>query len=269
MGAMRAPGLLLILMVAACGDDTGPPDARRPDAPPPGGTVSLTWTITDEGAPLTCAQVGSTLVSLTMVPQDQVFGVTDAFSCASGGATSRTLAEGVYDISVSLGGVDIDALRFDDVTVTAGQDTALGVAAFEVNAEGGFQFTISAGGQGNCTAIAEGGAGIDSMRIDLETFDGQCVPVTFDIAAGASQPASTYTTDCTAPAPHVCIAQDQQVSVAPTVATGTYRMSITGTVQGADCWSRVAQFDVPAAGATENLPQQNLVLDSANPACVP
>jgi hypothetical protein len=264
MGAMRAPSLLLILTVAACGDDSGPPDARGPDAAPAGGTVSLTWTIADEGVELGCAQVGVSTVSLQMIPVDQVFGVTDSFTCAAGSGTSRSVPAGVYDIAVTLGGIDIDALRYNDVTVTAGQDTSLGVAAFEVNAEGGFQFTISAGGQDPCAS-----AGIDSMLIALETFDGQCVPVTFQIAAGAAQPASTYTTDCTTPTPHVCIAQDQQVTVAPTVPTGTYRMSITGIVQGADCWSRTAQFDVPAAGATENLPQQNLVLDSANPACVP
>lgn len=258
-----------LLGLAACGDDTGPPDARAIDAPPEGGTVSLSWSISDEGAPLTCTQIGSSIVSLAIVPDEQPFGMTDVLPCGPGMGTSRVVPPGLYDVTVTLGGVDVDGVRFDDVEVVSGGDTPIGDAAFEVNAEGGFTFRISAGGQGNCTTPAQGGAGITAMQLELATLAGDCVPVTFDIAAGASLPASTYTTDCTTPAPHACIAQDQQITVAPTVPSGTYRMAITGFVEAAACWARLAQFNVPAAGATATLPQQTLTLDDDDPACAP
>lgn len=260
---------VLLLGLAACGDDTGPPDAREIDGPPEGGTVSLTWSIDDEGAPLTCQQVGASIISLAIVPNDQPFGMTDVLTCAPGMGTSRVVPPGLYDVTVSLGGVEVDPVRFDDIEVVSGGDTPLGDAAFEVNAEGGFTFRIAAGGQGNCTTPAQGGAGITAIQLELATLAGECVPVTFDIAAGATLPASTYTTDCATPAPHACIAQDQQITVAPTIPSGTYRMAITGFIDAAACWARLAQFNVPAAGATATLPQQTLTLDDADPACAP
>src|SRR5688500_15369764 len=139
-----------LLLLAACGDDSGLPDARMPDAPPPGGTLSLTWSIADGATALTCAQVNASVVSLTMVPDDAVFGTTDAFTCATGSGTSRSVPPGAYDVTVTLGGVETEDVTYNDVEITAGQDTSIGDAAFEVAAIGGFSFQIVAGGQGNC-----------------------------------------------------------------------------------------------------------------------
>ena len=255
------------LGLAACGDDSGPPDARLIDGPPEGGTISLSWVIQDpDGNVLTCDQVGTSIITLDIIPVDQPFGSSDVIGCASGTGTSRPIAPGLYDVRASLGGVDAAPVEIDDILVQTGQDTAIGEVTFQVAAVGGFSFRISAGGQGNCTPEDQGGAGITATQIELQRIGGGCVPVTFDIAAGASQPASTYTTDCTTPAPHVCIAQDQTVLATPTIPTGPYRMTITGFVGGAACWSRVAQFDVPAGASVENLPQQNLMQD---PSCAP
>jgi hypothetical protein len=183
--------------------------------------------------------------------------------------TSRALLPGEYAVTASLGGVAAEPVEFPDVVVEPGQDTPIGAAAFEVAAEGGFAFRIVAGGTGTCTPPADGGAGIEAMELSLETQGGTCVPVTFDIAAGASLPASTFTSTCPASGQAPCIAQDQDVSVAPTLPSGPYRMSIVGRIGTDPCWARTSQFDVPAGGAVENLPQQNLIHADGIPACNP
>ena len=264
---MRLAWSVSFLVLAACGDDSGLPDARQPDAPPPGGTVSLTWAIGHEGAALTCAQVGATVVSVTMLPEEGVFGITDAFPCGDGAGTTRSVPPGRYDVDVSLGGVAIDAFRVDDVDVPAGGDAPIGAVAFEVEPVGGFTLRVSAGGQGNCTTADMGGAGITAMAFVLEDATGTCVEATFDIAAGATQPASTYTTSCTTPAPHACIAQDQPITVAPTLPSGAYELAITGTIADAPCWTGLAQIMVPAAGASRDLGTRNLFLNDQLPGC--
>ncbi len=264
-----AVALATVPAVVACGDDTGPPDARGIDAAPAPGSLSLTWSIEDRGTALTCAQVGAASVTLSIVPDDQPFGSTDVLTCAPGAGTSRQITPGVYDVTATLSGVATEGVRFDDVVVAPGADTALGAAAFEVLAEGGFTFNISAGGQGNCTSPAQGGAGITTMQIELSDAGGTCVPVTFDIAAGATQAASTYTTSCAPAAAVPCIAQDQTISVAPTLPTGSYRMTITGFIDADACWTRQPQFQVPAGGVVQSLPQQNLTLNAAIAACNP
>ena len=131
----------LLTLLAACGDDAGPPDARGIDAAPPNGSFSLTWSISDGTNPLTCAQVQASLLSLTIRPVDQPFGFSDVLTCSSGQGTIAVPPD-TYDIAVSLGGVAVDPIVFDNVTVDAEQDTALGDAAFEVEAVGGFSLTI-------------------------------------------------------------------------------------------------------------------------------
>ena len=107
------------------------------------------------------------------------------------------------------------------------------------------------------------------MRLELETLADVCTPVTFDIAAGATQPAGTYTTDCTTPAAYACIESDQDVIARPTIPTGSYRLRVVGQSGGTDCWLKQAQFDVPAAGEIRDLPVQNLLHDDVTPACQP
>jgi hypothetical protein len=243
---------LLLGLVAGCGDDAGPPDARVPDSAPANGTISLTWSIADGATVLTCAQVGSQVVGLTVREVDSPFAQTDAVSCSAGaGATS--VAPGTYDVTVSLGGVDVPDVSFQDLVVTSGQDTAAGDAHFEVQAIGGFSFQMVAGAGGNCAG------GVDAVSLALALLDGTCVPATFDIAAGASNPADTYTTSCTTPAPYPgCIESDQLVTAQPTIATGSYRLHIDADVGGSTCWSRTPQFDVPANAQIKALPDQIL-----------
>jgi hypothetical protein len=256
-------------LLVSCGDDAGPPDARRVDAELPGGTITLTWTITDtDGNPITCTAAGASSLTLTLRPRDQPFGVTDVLGCAPGNGKSRELAPDIYTVTVELAGVTAEVNQFDDVVVVSGDTTEIGPASFTVNNKGGFTFQMTASSGGNCNALP-GGGGITEVSIALTDGVDTCVPTTFDIAAGASQPAGTYTTDCTTPASFpACIAEDQVVTVAPSLPTGTYKMQITGFVGTEDCWTRNPQFTVPSGGATANLPQQNLTRDTTNAACM-
>jgi hypothetical protein len=258
---LRASWLLPLALCAACGDDASPFDAARYDAEIPNGSLSLTWSITDDGVDKTCTQIGATTVTLSIVPDDQPFGTTDVLSCTSGSGTIDDIVPGRYDVTVTMAGTAGmlgDEVSFPDVDVAPDADTPLGNAAFEVDAEGGFAFQVVAGGTGNCTPAGSGGAGIDAMQFELEDQLGTCVEATFQIAAGASLPASEYTTSCTAPAPHVCVAQDQEISVAPTMPSGQYTMQITGFIGGLACWSRNPLFNIPAGGNVTQLPDQNL-----------
>lgn len=266
---MRLAWIAGLALLTSCGDDAGPPDARRIDAEPPGGNIALTWTVSDsDGNPVTCSAAGASSLTLTLRPTDQPFGVTDVLGCAAGEGTSRELAADTYTVIAELGGVTDSAIRFDDVVVTSGGTTEIGPAMFSVNTDGGFRFKMVASAGGNCAALP-GGGGITSVALALSDVSDNCVPATFDIAAGATAPAGTYTTDCTTPAPYAaCIAEDQFVTAQPALSAGTYKMQITGFVGAEDCWTRNPQFTVPSGGATANLPQQNMNRDTANPACM-
>jgi hypothetical protein len=269
---MRRSALLTgsALLAAACGDDSGPPDSRGTDPAPPGGTITVTWTIVDDAdEPLSCAEVGASLVSVSMRRDSDVFGRTETMPCGPGAGTTAPIDPGTYEVQVRLAGVTADPVEVRDVAVESQRDTPVAVS-LTVIPRGGFTFRIVAGtGQGNCTPPAQGGAGITEMELALARQEGGCVPVTFAIAAGASQPAATYTTDCADPAPTACIATDQQVTVAPQLPSGGYRMTILGWVGDAACWSRIAQFQVPAGGQTASLPPQTLSLDPRVPGCEP
>jgi hypothetical protein len=254
--------LLSCLLLAACGDDSGLPDARGIDSPPPPGSLSLSWSITDGATAIECADVGASFVTVTVRPVNQPFGTNHVIRCSDGSGTVE-LAPDIYDVEVSLASVQADEVLFPSIEVASGMDTPIGNAAFDVPRVGGFSFRLDAGGAGNCTA-----AGLTAVQLDLAPVAGGCVVATFDIAAGATQPASTYTTSCTAPAAHpLCIENDQTITAQPTIPTGTHRLTMTGIVGGNACWLRQSQFDVPAGGAIRPLVSQVLDHDDVTPAC--
>src|SRR5688500_4771908 len=97
-------GLAACLGLLACGDAGGVPDARVLAPAPPPGTFSLSWTVDDGAATISCEDVGAVAVSVDIIEQSAGAGVTDAFLCATGGGTSRLLAPGTYDLRVVLTG---------------------------------------------------------------------------------------------------------------------------------------------------------------------
>ncbi|MBK9031158.1 MAG: hypothetical protein IPL61_07450 [Myxococcales bacterium] len=267
---MRAGLVFVVAIVVAsvgCSDDVGLPDARLPiDAAAPG-QISITWMLAHAGAPQTCGSVGATGVTAELIPVGAAFGEVDGWSCATGSGTTRPLEIGLYDVRVSVtGGGLLDGPEImRDVEVKSGQVTAIGPIAFDVEPTGTLVFRISTGTNGNCTDVAMQGAGITATTLELRDGSGACVPTTFAIAAGASQPAGTYVSDC-AGASYGCIATDQDVT-ATDVLAGQHAMIITGAVGAAPCWTRNSQFAVRAGGLTTTLTPQLLALDPLIPGC--
>jgi hypothetical protein len=227
--------------VVACGSNEGPPDAHVIDAPPPGGTVTFTWTIhSDTGATLACSDISAQSVSIAILNEAAGFGTNDLFSCGSGTGTTGALAPGMYTLTIELdGGAGALATpqKLMHVAVESGKDTALGNIDFTVDAHGGLQMTLVAqGATSNCGA---GGAGIDNMTMQLQTASGTCIPATFMIAG------SPYTSDCNTLPPHACIEKDQQITVTG-LPSGQLKLLVVGDVGGKACWSGVDFLTVPA-----------------------
>lgn len=266
---MQSRGLALLpVFLLACGDDGGLPDARPVvDAAPPG-QIALTWALSHGGSPQTCGSVGASSVTLEIVVAGQPFGTTDAFGCATGMGTSHDLAPALYDLKVSVAGVGVldGPEEFRGVEVKSGMVTTIGPVMFDVDPTGtlAFRITTPATG-GNCAATTAMGAGITATTIELRDSAGTCVPTTFAIAAGATDPAGTYVSDC-AGASYGCIAADQDVTAMGVIA-GQHAMAITGAIGTAPCWKRTSQFTTRAAGQTTTLNPQSLTLDTMTAGC--
>lgn len=250
-------------MIAACGGNGGPPDARVIDGAPPGGTFSLTWTIHDGATALTCADLANPSVVVSIVEQGAGFGVTDIFGCASGMGTSRALAPGKYNLSVELTGASGalgPAIAFQGVVIVTSADTPIDPIDFAVMATGGLRFTLAAQGQ---TANCAGGAGIDGMLLQIRDAQNQCAPATFQIAAGAGTSASTYVDDCATAVVGPCVEQDQVVTVSG-LRSGSTRLVVTGQDGGLACWGGTHFLTVPTMSTVRDygvlaVPHQNAV----------
>jgi hypothetical protein len=258
------------VLLVACGDDAGLPDARVIDGSPPGGTLSLTWTLADGETPVTCDQVGAATVTLSIIPVGLPFGVTEAFGCTSAQGTTRVIAAGRHDITATLGGGGAIApavLRLG-VEVRSNEVTAVEPIAFDVDATGGLRARVSAFGVAANCAEAPGGAGIEGVTLRLRTSGGTCVPTTFAIAAGATRPAATFVDDCAAPALASCIDADQDIVVA-SAASGRYRLAIEGRVGDTACWAASPAVRIPAGGAEVSIGTVNLLRSAAKECAAP
>jgi hypothetical protein len=241
----------------ACGDGGGFPDAALPDGPPPTGTFSLAWSLTDtNGAPVTCDQVGALTVTAVLRNPAVQGGSTEVFNCNTGSGTSPGIAPGNYQIDFELNGSSTTPVIMtsprQDIEVKSGQNTPLMPISFAINATGGLALSLNALGvtAGNCETTANMGAGIDQFTITLEkTSDLSCAAVTFDVSAGTSGgTAGTYVVNCGTPNPSVCLHADQTLSVA-NVVSGGYRVHIRGR-SGADCYVNNDTLPVPSLGMT-------------------
>src|SRR4051794_24698098 len=123
-------GTCCLGVLAACSDNGGFPDARPIDAPPPNGTVSLAWTVTDAGgAPIPCDRIDATSVTLDLHDQDSAGGFSELFSCSSAmGTTPADMPPGTYDITYALTGPGVTLAtlpQVHDVVIKSGQNTRL------------------------------------------------------------------------------------------------------------------------------------------------
>ncbi len=259
------------IAVSACGGDDTPPDAEPvPDAAPEVGTINLEWEIVYMGNPLTCADVGANTISIRFTPSQGGSGTAEALSCSAMGATTSPIDSGTYDVEVSLINGSLQDLAVEqminDVEIVTGQSTALGTLTFEVEPRGTIDFTINAEEDGlNCDPDTMNGAGITELRIEFMDSQGACVPTTFTIEAGATQPAGEYMSDC-AGSSYGCIENDQAVSAV--VPSGPSSMVFTGYKGVEECHRRTGQFDVSGGNLITELIEQYLMRDRV-PACDP
>lgn len=267
MPSHRLLAVVLPVALLGCGDDAGLPDARPPIDAPPAGRIAVSWALSHDGAPQSCASVGASSVIVEIVVDGQPFGVTDAFGCSVGMGTTRDLAPGLYNLRITLAGTgNLDGPdSFRGIEVLPDQTTALPALGFDVDPTGSLTFRIGTPAAGGNCAPAAGSAGITATHLELQNGSGTCTPTTFAISAGATAPAATYVADCTATTT-ACIAADQDVR-ADGVIAGQHTMILTGLVGTAACWKRVAGFTTRAAGQLTNLNPQTLILDSDVPGC--
>src|SRR5688572_20904608 len=96
-----------LVLVAACGGGGGFPVDAPPEGPPVGGKFSVAWTLQDtNNQPITCGQVGGSLITVTLRNRDVQGGFVEVFGCTSGMATSLlSFTPGTYDISFQLNGM--------------------------------------------------------------------------------------------------------------------------------------------------------------------
>ena len=242
---------LASLAAVACGEDRGFPDGRTIDAEPAPGTFTVAWTLADDGTPVSCADAGASSVVIGVRLSDSPTGANQVFSCNSGQGTSQPLAPGDYDLTYSLrgaGGTIATVPVSLEVPILAGQNTTLDPQVFPIDAQGQFALDLTAMPTGNCTAPAQGGAGLTAMTLTL-TRSGTCQPVTYTVPAGATQPAGSYALDCMTQVRYGCVETDQHVtsSVLP---SGEYVLSVVGDVGATPCWTGNRTVRVPTGGAT-------------------
>jgi hypothetical protein len=260
---------MCLIALAACGSGGGFPDAKI-DSPPGKGTYSLDWSLTGTGgAPITCDTVGGVVVNVSTHNIAVENGIVEVFTCSSLMGKSDPLEAGTYDLMFELDSVSGAISTADQqlgVQIAENANTPLAPVAFVVDATGGLALAISAGKPGgNCGPVAQMGAGITSMTLTLQHAGGACAPVTFDIAADATRPATTYNVDCAVPMVSPCIESDQKITVGG-IASGDYQIHVVGRKGPADCYLNGDSLQVPAAGKTLVHPL-NLAFQTGAPGC--
>ncbi len=253
MGLSR---LSVLTFVAACGSGGGFPDAKQIDVLIPGGTFTLDWAVTDiNNLNLSCDRIGAE--SVTVLTHNRAFagGSTQVFSCSTGTGQSQSMIAGDYDFDFELDAVGSSQLATAPgqhaVTITSGANTRLSPLTFTLDATGALAFNISSGKTTNCGLTSSDGK-IASTTITLvHTADQTCAPVTFDVSASSigTEPAGTYTVNCTTPVVGPCFESDQILSVTG-VAADNYTIHVAGNVATTPCWSNNDSLQLPPLGQT-------------------
>lgn len=130
--------VLTALLFAACGDDAAEPDAStQPDARPPQGTISMSWSLQSAGADAQCSDVGAQFVVVEMVVEGEAAGQADTFNCTAGEATTRQVTAGTYELRLDLldgqaASLLSEKIRQTGIDVGEDSDTSIGEIVFEV-----------------------------------------------------------------------------------------------------------------------------------------
>lgn len=253
-------GFLSAALLVGCGGGGGFPDAPPIDSPPPPGTFTLAWTLTDTaGAPLPCDQIGAQTVTVLTRNRAVQGGATEVFTCGTGMGMSQGLLAGTYDMDFELDGVGGDpttgliatAPKQMGIVIKPGEEVALAPLTFAVDATGGLALNLASNATGgNCASPTNNGAGITGFTITLQhTGTGACEPVTFTYATNGTLPGGSYTVNCGTPVVAPCIEHDQPLTVTG-VKSDAYQLHVRGKIGASDCWKNDDALSVPPLGRT-------------------
>jgi hypothetical protein len=193
------------------------------------GRLSLTWTITIDGANADCAAVGASQVEVISTLQGTSAGTSDLFTCSRFSGTTGPLSPGDYTVVVKLedaGGGVISSVPPVNATVFSGDTTNAGHFVFPfVNPKA--TFTVHMGSAivtgGNCNPTNPGnGAGVALEQIDIRKGT-QCIAATISNITNENNQAITKPT-C---APFICQENATQ-HVVTGLAPGNYTISVYG-----------------------------------------
>lgn len=274
------PIALMILALAACGDDgEDPVDANTTPDADVRGTISFDWSITDGSAATTCGEVNASVITMTLLPIGVQGSDNEISTCAtnddSGTFTTGPVVPRAYDLEITIAATQGDLIdevvTFSNITVDPLGNTDVGDIEFVVDPMGNVEFRLAAiETGGNCDIVDNDGAGIVDFELVL-LQDSTCVPVDFEIynAAGDTLEA-TYTVACPSGARHgSCIAEDKILRIAD-IGSGPANIEITGYRTGdLPCYVTTANFSVPGNDLTTDLMAINIPLDLTNKNCVP
>ncbi|CAN5505927.1 hypothetical protein BH11MYX1_BH11MYX1_18640 [soil metagenome] len=267
-------------LLAACGSGGGFPDAREIDAPPPTGTFTLDWALTDlANNNITCDQVGAQSVTVLAHNQAVEGGLTQVFVCSTLMGTSQGLEPGIYDFDFQLAaasGILQAPPGQHTITIASGQNTRLAALAFQLDATGGVALTLSTGRTTNCGTATPANGAITQETITLtHNSDSSCEPITLAISASTLSPppasaSGSYTINCATPMVTTCIEKDSTVT-ATGVKADSYTIHVAGKqgVAGASgvCWTNSDSIVIPPLGGTLTR-QLNLGFATANTSCM-
>ena len=138
----RPAGITLataLVLLAACGDGGGFPDAPVMMPPQNPGTIAVTWKLVDSlQQPTTCTAANAARVVVNIVQEGTAAQFGQTFPCSLGTAVSGSLATATYDLSFSLddgsGSVITTAMPQTGIAVTPDQTTDVGQIVFTVPA---------------------------------------------------------------------------------------------------------------------------------------
>lgn len=265
-------------VLAACGSGGGFPDAREIDAPPPTGTFTLDWALTElDNNSITCDQVGAQSVTVLAHNQAVEGGMTQVFVCSTLTGMSQGLDPGVYDFDFQLAaasGILETPPGQHNITIASSQNTRLAPLAFKLDATGGVALSLSTGRTTNCGAVTPGNGAITAEILTLtHNSNLSCEPITLTISESTLTPTAasgTYTVNCTTPVVTTCIEKDSTLT-ATGVKADSYTIHIASKqgVSGASgvCWTNNDSIVIPPLGGTLTR-QLNLGFATANSLCM-
>lgn len=129
----RALLVALLLLPFGCADDSDTGSGNALLEPQGEGNLSLEWSISNGGAPLSCVDAAATEVAIVALSDAEER--IETVSCFGGFAETGEIPAGDYEISARLAGPDgetIDSVDLGSLTILGDHTTALGAVSFSL-----------------------------------------------------------------------------------------------------------------------------------------